>query len=374
MTHADILCFNHGMVYQSGHGAEEGDMRIEVCTNALHRYFSYYGNIGDPHFVAWIYDNSDIQTAKKKAFEVKKKCKSFKSQTLDNFFEDRKFIIEMGYHPEFFQTMKPWYNIFLEEFRHIKPPKKQLQSVEELLSIITLEKNPYDPEDNMIKEAERAKERTQACIDLQFVDRDEEGEVLGAISQFQNSSILEQQWLAFIALRYYLLGGISNYNYLRALVKETSLDQRFIIRQESFDATNSLFVTQPELGLELVEEFLSSKNQIHQFYGLRFVAEYEAYMFQTFGNGHRWNDFEKRQIKPKKKLVQKYKTLVEQSKDIIVELFEKLVKTETYWKYDESSLKGFEKLKEDYKTTDIPVSIIYRLQRWLSKPFKYKNE
>ncbi|MGC9781258.1 MAG: hypothetical protein HZR80_18600 [Candidatus Heimdallarchaeota archaeon] len=217
--------------------------------------------------------------------------------------------------------------MLLEKFRHKKPTKEQILSAEELVSIITLEEDPFDSNDNVVEQAEKAKKRTQACIDLQFINRDLEGEVLGAISQFQKSPIIEQQWLAFIALRFYLLGGISNYKYLSSLLKNVTLHERFIIRQECFDAANSLFITQPEFGLQLIKDFLSSKNKIHQFYGLKYVHEFEAYKTPLFCNTHRWSDFENKQIKPKKKLVKNFKSLVMQSKDIVIELYENLVQT-----------------------------------------------
>lgn len=95
------------MVYSAGHVADEGDWIVEIWVNALHRKYNYYGNIQSPHYIAWIYDNTDFTTAKKQAFEVfNRKSKDTSIENLNIFFDDRKFIVEMGYHPEFFQTMK----------------------------------------------------------------------------------------------------------------------------------------------------------------------------------------------------------------------------------------------------------------------------
>ncbi len=76
------------------------------------------------------------------------------------------------------------------------------ESVETIMERVTLDSDSLDDEVGLVQQMEDATKRTNACISAMKLGRDEESALLAQISTLLKSEILEQKWLAILALRY----------------------------------------------------------------------------------------------------------------------------------------------------------------------------
>ncbi len=76
----------------------------------------------------------------------------------------------------------------------------------------------------------------------------------------QKTTILEQKWLALIALHYYQITGINNTQLYIDFVKRNLFDNLYLIRKECYEVIRSTIFFNPKVVLALLDDLLEETN------------------------------------------------------------------------------------------------------------------
>lgn len=376
MTSVDVFCLNHGIIYNSGFFVDIDDP-YPICENALHRYFSFYTRMSNPFYIVWMYPKNNFKLIHKALTEYNQKISEPRPvELLQRFMNEWKFIAQNGFHPEFaFYLPKPPHTMRFDQFNLKRPKKKEELSFDSIIQKITFEKEPVLDRNNLGTQEKEAKERTQACMYLKYLDRELEDEFFSKIVELQSSDILEQRWITLIALRYYLFGKVQNFDLFLKIIRSNLKDDYYIIRQESFDSLFSIFVTQPMDGLRLIREFLHDKDPIITRFALELLTGFNGFINKKTGFSHRWDDIkEKIRLKPKKEVTEEFYKLSVDSENIIHDYIKGIINLGAFWKEDELTKRI---MNSNYLEKDKFIHINwkwYRTLRITKEPFHHYYE
>ena len=265
------LCFNHKEHVATlgiSFGTEELKKR-KLCQSSFHFIIHKMFGFSNPLIFAFLCPKNDIKKATITVFEFAKELEKdqFDKEEKINYEEIDKFlkayddVISVGLDPErVFYIPGKKLPKRTDKFRLERPETEKLLSFEYLLESITIKKEPYFDEGKILLQKDNVKPRTQACIDFQHLSRDHEKEFLNKIIEFQASPLLEQRWIILVALRYYILGELSNEKVFYEILLNGLKDEYFFIRAETRELALIYSLLNGEIRRMLIERLINERD------------------------------------------------------------------------------------------------------------------
>lgn len=286
MTVVEVLCLNHrerlgiAWVY-----ANEDDHTFHECVAAGHRHFHFYGGITNPTPYAWIHPMSDFKGIQN-ALQTETYMHGGHAVDVDRYFDVWKTLVSKTYTPEWFLFVPKTF--FGKDDQVISPQKRNLDVLIDTLTIKQLTSELSHCEIVKI-----ARERKQAYYDMQLIDGKSEHELFSILKQWQRSDNLEQQWLGIMSMNHYLKHEISDLENFYSWLCKNLLSESYLIRVETRDMLQRIFVTNPTRILELLDKLNGEREFPLQVIGFDLVTRmfsghyYSGRYYEEFTESHR---------------------------------------------------------------------------------------
>lgn len=288
MTVVAILCLNHQIKFYTFWTSDNiGEERFNVCYEAQHRYFRFYGDTYDIDFFAWLYPYQEIQKISDRITKEYHAKLSDKSKIqLEHFLTHWEYLAQENLFPEFFLQKPKEYGFAFEKL--LKKKKEEECNLLEIFNSLTLELDPLQTEPTEADQEDleeifnhlsnRAAERYNCCVNCQLLDRSHEKEFFKQLTGLQKTTILEQKWLALIALHYYQVTGITDTQLYIDFVKRNLLDNLYLIRKECYEVIKSTIFFNPKVVLALLDDLLEETNPNALLYSIAILKDFSYFL------------------------------------------------------------------------------------------------
>jgi len=272
LTLVTFLCLNHqrhfGVVWTSD---IHGEYMVKVCRAAGHRFLRFYGGMKKPYHFLWLLPKNDFGNIKTTIINKNETnvTKPEPKERLELFFRALDNVFREGFLPEFF------FPVWREEgLNYSNLPEYESATrcnFKAIVTLISIDSNfcsPF-PEPNtneedleeFYKEQQKiALKRQEACIKSQTIERSLEEDFFSALRRLQQAKLLEQRWLAYVALHHYLRNGVNNYQLFYEMIKTGLSDNYYLIRKEAVELLNTFSLIQPNKALKLIEDLSQEKD------------------------------------------------------------------------------------------------------------------
>ncbi len=325
MTVVQFLCLNHQSIIHTT-DPDEGALKRDWCIDALHLFFRYTDGMTNPLDIHLIHPVPDIDTIRQSIVEVNRSMlQPIKSALIDEFIQVLSSLREMLLFPEWaipLPSQGPRH-LHLDDI-DIKPSHRDVDGI---LDQITVETGTDEESINLADRIQLAVKRTQACVDASVVSRDKEEHLLSALSSLISSSNINQRWFAFLALNFFVSGGISETTNLVNIARDLLVDDLLLFRISGREILRTLALYNPKLALPVLKDLLddrdvnvrlSSMSVLHQIWGdFDFMIEHLIPM-ETTGT-------------PRADFKDGFRELFERSCAAAIDSAESILREDSYW-------------------------------------------
>ncbi len=280
-----MLCLNHELYFPITWTSDIlGESRFDICQNANHKMFRFYGGTNKSYHFAWIYpfDQIDVIENRLKK-EIAKNPDFSEMDEFSYFISNWKYIIKEGFYPEhFIKTPKKAYENNLLK----RTSKISSYSLEKYSELLTLEKEPYSPEPELgdknfgeiiQKFVLEAKNRSSIIDDCKNIDRKYEEDFFNLIKDYLKSEIQEQKWLAVKALTSYAISKVKNQDKFYEIIHTCLEDKKYLIRDEIGGLMYNYSFYYPLESINLINNLIDSPNINLKLYGILFTKNFHSF-------------------------------------------------------------------------------------------------
>ena len=381
MTQVSIICLNHGNHFGIVWTSDEiGKHRFDICQNANHRYFHFYGGLKKPYPFSWIYPKNDFHKIKERVeLENEELWIQEPEKEVQKFLQNWNYLVDEEFMPEFF--FLPAHKEFGLTYENLpKYKSKSSLAFKEIFDNLTIDKDSFPNEHSLTedtdielsykKELQVIAKRKDASISCQSIDRKLETDFIDQIENLLESKIIEQKWLAIQSIHYYIRGGIVNKLKFQTIFERTLLDDYYLIRKETVELLQTVILIQPDFGIDLLKNFLDKKNINIKLFAIKLLKK--LYSFFNYLDGDKIYLENPYKIRLKLSHRDYLLPLYEQALDIQQSLFKHFERKNTLW----NDMQYFEKEEvleriSNLKPREVLMNLNHALRlHELRKPFK----
>jgi hypothetical protein len=336
MTIVEVLCLNHqerlgiAWVY-----AEEDEQTFQECVAAGHRHFHFYGGITDPTPYSWIHPMADFKSIRN-ALQTGTFLHSEYKIDIDRYFDVWKTLVTKTYTPEWFLFIPKTF--FGKDDNVISP---QIRSLDSLIDALTIKQPTSELSQSEIVKIER--EKKQAYYDMQRIDSKLEDKLFSTLKQWQKSDNLEQQWLGIMSMNHYLKHDISDFENFYSWLCKNLLSESYLIRVETREMLQRIFVTNPIRILEIIERLNGEREFPLQVIGFDLVCRMFAGHYYS---GRYHNEFTESHRPIPKSEFPRFKNASEVAGTNLLDWVHHLISLGSYWNEDKMIKQEIQELEK----------------------------
>ncbi|HUT82780.1 MAG TPA: hypothetical protein VMZ29_16410 [Candidatus Bathyarchaeia archaeon] len=284
MTLVTTLCLNHELYFAVTWSSDSiGESRFNVCQEAKHKMFRFYGGTNKPYHFAWIYPFDEIEVIKNRIKKELTENPDFVDYNeYEYFIKNWQYLVKEGFYPEHFirTPKKAFEDVILKKTLRLE--NYPLEKINELL---TLEKEPYFSEPdygdkNFIKifqkQETEAKSRSKAIDNCKNIDRKYEEDFFDVVKSYLESPIQEQKWLGIKALTNYAITGIEDQERFYKIIYSCLKDKKYLIRTEIAELMYNYSFYYPNQAVNLIGKLFNTSEVNLMLYGILFTKRFHS--------------------------------------------------------------------------------------------------